>query len=285
MELKNCVYRFIDKKNRILYVGKIKNLKNRIKNNYHTSKHLPDECYDKTSLIEYIKFNNENDMDFAEQYYIQKYKPAYNTAYQNKQITISVPDLDKKTWSIFYIDKNTAEKQLSEFYYNLCGEPFKFTTIKVDIDLYDYLKYRVLKDSEYFKERKLFQAFLKKGEPLNANHTKWYSNLIKKHEENENLHKLDYILNFENKLSNELKKNLDIMFKEYPLLSYVIEDRAQVSNISYNDIKITISELMSIFDIENNRFLMTLHVYYKGSDNFNKNKSTRISCTLYVKCN
>lgn len=284
MELKNCVYRLIDKKSNILYVGKSKNLKNRIRNNSHTSKHLSSECYNQTSLIEYIKFDYENDMDFAEQYYIQKYKPKYNTIYQKKQITIDVPELDKKTWSIFYIDKNTADKQLSDFYNNLYGEKFKFITIKVDVDLFDYLNYCILKESDCFRERKLFQSFIKSGEFLNSTHAMWYKNIIKENQKNVNLGKLDLVLNFEKNLYNEINKNISLMFKEYPLLSYLITTRPEKASLMYDKDILSLPDLISTLDLKNNRFLMTLYIFYKTDAICNINKSTMIQCTLYVEC-
>ena len=39
--MKNCVYRFLNKDNEIIYIGKTKDLDNRIK----THEHLPKECY------------------------------------------------------------------------------------------------------------------------------------------------------------------------------------------------------------------------------------------------
>ena len=48
--LKNCVYRFLDKNNNIIYVGKAKNLKSRL--NSHN--HLSEKCYDE------IERNNSN---------------------------------------------------------------------------------------------------------------------------------------------------------------------------------------------------------------------------------
>lgn len=217
-------------------------------------------------------------MDFAEQYYNQKYKPKYNIIYKDKQISISVPDLDKKIWSISYIDMNAAKKQLSDFYNNLDGKDFKFITIKVDIDLFDYQEYYTSQYSGFFYERKMFHSFLKSGETLNSNHIEWYRNLIKKHEENSNLRKLDSIIYFEKKLTNELNKNLSIIFKEYPLLSYKIISRPEESGLEYPKEMITLSDFVSTLDYENNRFLMTLNVFCKTND------LDKIICTLYVEC-
>lgn len=65
------VYRFLDKKNNIIYVGKSKqDLEKRFRS--HT--HLPDTCYNLTYKIEYIKCSTESDMSIKEIYYINKYR-------------------------------------------------------------------------------------------------------------------------------------------------------------------------------------------------------------------
>lgn len=92
--MKNCIYRFLNKNNEIIYIGKAKNLKQRLNN--HT--HLPKECYEEKDRIEYIKFNSEDDMDFAERYFIQKINPKYNTILSDKSIHISCEELENKEW-------------------------------------------------------------------------------------------------------------------------------------------------------------------------------------------
>jgi excinuclease UvrABC nuclease subunit len=62
--MKNCVYRFVNENNEIIYIGKAKDLRNRI----NTHNHLPKECYEERTRIEYTSFETETDMDFAERY-------------------------------------------------------------------------------------------------------------------------------------------------------------------------------------------------------------------------
>lgn len=68
------VYRFKDCNNKIMYIGKTNNLKRRV----NTHDHLPDKCYELIASIEYIEFDDEKLCDYAERYYISKYKPFYN---------------------------------------------------------------------------------------------------------------------------------------------------------------------------------------------------------------
>lgn len=92
--MKNCVYRFINDKEEIIYIGKAKDLKNRLK----THTHLPKECYEERNSIEYIEFNTEDDIDLAERYFITKLKPKYNTLLKDKDVTINIEKLDLCTW-------------------------------------------------------------------------------------------------------------------------------------------------------------------------------------------
>ena len=95
--MKNCVYRFLNQEGEIIYVGKAKNLKNRLNNH----KHLPKHCYEERATIEYVAFETEDDMDFAERYYIPKYKPKYNYIYAERDLRVSVRELDKQKWELY----------------------------------------------------------------------------------------------------------------------------------------------------------------------------------------
>lgn len=93
--MKRCVYRFLNENKEIIYVGKAKILKNRL--NGHS--HLPDACYEETKVIEYLEFDTNDDMDFAERYYIMKFKPKYNKVLSDKNMNISSLELDAKLWT------------------------------------------------------------------------------------------------------------------------------------------------------------------------------------------
>ena len=96
--MKNCVYRFVNENNEIIYIGKAKDLRNRI----NTHNHLPQECYEERIKIEYTSFKTETDMDFAERYYILTLNPKYNTVLANKKINITCSELDVKEWSEYF---------------------------------------------------------------------------------------------------------------------------------------------------------------------------------------
>lgn len=92
----NCVYRFKNIYGEIIYIGKVKNLTNRLQNH----EHLSDKCYKERVRVEYIEFVSEDDAKFAEKYYISKNKPKYNKIDVSTNITITLNELDNKEWKI-----------------------------------------------------------------------------------------------------------------------------------------------------------------------------------------
>jgi len=75
------VYQFKDKNGKILYIGKAKNLKNRL-NSYFTNNLLPktSQMVNESESISYIKVMSEFEALLLEANLIKKYKPHYNTA-------------------------------------------------------------------------------------------------------------------------------------------------------------------------------------------------------------
>ena len=108
--MKNCVYRFLNEENKIIYIGKAVNLKSRIANHNH----LPKQCYDETVKIEFIEFESADEMDFAERYFIPKCKPKYNTAMSNKVMNISLNEFDSKEW-VSIEDYKKEQKKLTAY--------------------------------------------------------------------------------------------------------------------------------------------------------------------------
>ena len=92
------VYRFLDSKGNIIYIGKTVNIDNRMQSHF-TKGHLPKECYNSVAKIEYQKYKTESDALIMETYYITKYSPKYNKLGQSRDIpTIT---FDEKNWKIY----------------------------------------------------------------------------------------------------------------------------------------------------------------------------------------
>lgn len=104
--MRNCVYRFLNNKEDIIYVGKAKDLKLRLSSHNH----LPEECYEERVKIEYIEFESEEDMNLAERYFIMKWQPKYNTQLRGRYIDMNLIELDMQMWKNIN-DKNEIYRQ------------------------------------------------------------------------------------------------------------------------------------------------------------------------------
>ena len=96
-----CIYRFLDINLNIIYVGKAKNLKQRLSGH----RHLSIECYENVAFIEYTQVKDINSIDFIECYYIQRFKPKYNGSFNKNKMIYAIRELDTAKWS--YLDNGT----------------------------------------------------------------------------------------------------------------------------------------------------------------------------------
>lgn len=159
--MENCIYRFLDEYENIIYIGKAKNLYKRLESH----KHLPEECYLERAYIDYACFENEYEMDFAERYYIQKLRPKYNSQLANKPISFTSKELDNMKFTRYETTPYIVEKskeQMEEFKNeNLKSETIYF---KLDIDIFDFMathyllslkEYKSIKDNKLDMEREI----------------------------------------------------------------------------------------------------------------------------------
>ena len=92
---KGYVYKFLDEKNNVLYIGKTVNMEQRMKNHFSKKSHLANtDLYSKVQRIEYLTCKDEFEALQKELTYINLYKPKYNTASKIKQL-IDPPQGDK----------------------------------------------------------------------------------------------------------------------------------------------------------------------------------------------
>lgn len=80
MSKKYYIYKFLDKNNNVIYIGRSENIEQRIATHFSPSGHLPKKCYKNVKSVEYIEVDTKIDMFIMELYYINKFKPIYNTA-------------------------------------------------------------------------------------------------------------------------------------------------------------------------------------------------------------
>jgi len=75
------IYKFLDKKGKVIYVGKAKNLKNRIKNYFQKStQHVPknQKLVENTVDFEWVETNTEQEAIILETNFIKELRPKYN---------------------------------------------------------------------------------------------------------------------------------------------------------------------------------------------------------------
>ena len=127
------VYRFLDKNEKIIYIGKTGDMDSRIRNHIDSG-HLPLSCYKTIEKIEYIEVPTKVDMDILELYLINKFKPFFNRLDKEKSelYTNITNDLQWKPYSkvdykLLLKYKNqlketqTENKSLQKKYYRLMG--------------------------------------------------------------------------------------------------------------------------------------------------------------------
>ena len=102
------VYRYFDSKEKIIYVGKAKNLKNRVRSYFNTKKH----DYAKTRVlvsrihdIKYIVTSNEYDALLLENTLIKKHQPRYNILLKDDK-TYPYICIKKERFSRVFLTRN-----------------------------------------------------------------------------------------------------------------------------------------------------------------------------------
>ena len=110
-ERKGFVYKFVDMENKVLYVGKTVNMHNRIKNHFSKKSHLANtDLYKQVQRIEYITCKDEFQSLQHELYYINLYKPRYNSQSKIKQLIKRDPSI-KDNWKVWKVIKTMDSKQ------------------------------------------------------------------------------------------------------------------------------------------------------------------------------
>lgn len=139
--MRNCVYRFFNKEDEIIYVGRTsQGVKKRMKEHFNSHGHLDPVCYKNVHKINYCTFQTSAETKIYEIYLINKYKPIYNTAdkeHKNLKIDIDISNL--KWIDLEFVSEE--EKTLEE----------KDNTISM---LRNNLHQEQIKRSEYQRENK-----------------------------------------------------------------------------------------------------------------------------------
>jgi excinuclease ABC subunit C len=177
------VYQYFDKSNKLLYIGKAKNLKNRIKSYWrftpalHPNPNLSPRIFKMISEavdLRYIVVENENDALILENSLIKQLKPKYNILLR-----------DDKTYPYIYIDLNEKFPRFEITRKVIKGNvkyygPFSSGARELLETIYEEIP---LKQSKSCKKLCLFYQLKKCSGPCEGKITqKEYQNLIKEAE-------------------------------------------------------------------------------------------------------
>ena len=181
---------------------------------------------------------------------------------------------------------NSISHQLSEFSALLSGDAFKYLSIKTNFDLNDYIIYYTLKDTQAVKERMEFRrACNRNSNPFQDydQYANFFKEIVYKNTINSNLSKLDSIIDFRKNFYDTLFKELDVIFKDFNLLSYkILTPSMHPTSLKGIDDFLN-SDFTSTLDLDNRRIIANLRVFPK--DESTKTKiSNFIDCTLYIEC-
>lgn len=100
--MQNCVYKFINTNNEVIYVGKCKDLNKRF-NSHRNEPHLDKQCYSEVRQIQYISYPSYMDAGVMERIFIAHYQPKYNVQFAKEgvQSIVSPEQLNSVEWSFF----------------------------------------------------------------------------------------------------------------------------------------------------------------------------------------
>ena len=269
MALKNCIYKFISNNDEINYVGKAMHLNSRIRN--HT--HLPDECYNSTYAIEYIKFEQKtkDDIEIIEKYFIAKYNPKYNEVYKNKDLTIGIEEAKNIKWKI-YKSNNIATRN---YFKSIEDIEYKLNNIQIDINIMDYYLMYVMEQNFTYQFYDIYKSYerLNNIEKINLYRSEF--------EAMKNKDNIEKIYLFKNKFTNEIIRKIDDIFSENRFLEYFIELPKQYVKDGHRKPAtrrvMDLAQLNQCINLSDNTF--KLHIDYK-SKYYNISKKL----TVWVKC-
>lgn len=136
------LYRFLDKDNNVIYIGKTNNINRRILREHFTNNtHLHADCYSETEKVEFIKLQNESEQVVYEASLINLERPKYNKQFNdNGKINIEIPHFEwaefewefpeqKEIMKMLKSDKIQLEDSLKSVVLKLSnGQPNRFVS-------------------------------------------------------------------------------------------------------------------------------------------------------------
>lgn len=130
-----CIYRFLNFNEDVIYVGKTERIEHRINSHISKSSHLPTKCYEEIYKIQFMALSSTVLMDIKEMYYINLYKPKYNSNHLYNEEAFIISDFSKDKWLDYsreIVNKMATNKKndiANDLLYNSDNVNYKINTI------------------------------------------------------------------------------------------------------------------------------------------------------------
>lgn len=133
------VYRLLDEDNNILYIGKSRQMKQRIANHLRGKSNIPKECREKIKKVEFLEFINECDMNIFEIYAISYFNPPYNIEHNRSPVGLIKIKIPTK-WNELDIETFEEIVRMEPYFEQNNNAGFKFNKdIMLNEELSQYL--------------------------------------------------------------------------------------------------------------------------------------------------
>ncbi len=138
------IYKFFDKSNNIIYVGKAKNLKKRVLSYFNKNhvNHKTELLVKQINKIENIVVETEMDALLLENSLIKKFKPKYNVLLKDDKTYPWICIIKKPKPEIFYTRKTKIKN--GEYFGPFTNVTYVRYLIKLIKDIYPFLNYDLI---------------------------------------------------------------------------------------------------------------------------------------------
>jgi len=224
------VYLFKTKKEKILYIGKAKNLEKRVNQYFSSSSRIIERLLKKADKIDYILTSDESDALLLEYNLIHTHKPEFNVRLKDDKSYPGIEITIDEEYPGIYFSRQPSEKSL--FFGPLTSASLTRRIIEIILNLY---KIRPCKNSEFKKKRICLYYHIEKCSAPCVN-------LIDKNDYMRNVKKAISLLNGNKKgiikelrkLINEYSENLE--FERAESIKNIIQE---IENINIKNFIIT----------------------------------------------
>ena len=218
------IYKFFDKSNNIIYVGKAKNLKKRVLSYFNKNhvNHKTELLVKQINKIENIVVETEMDALLLENSLIKKFKPKYNVLLKDDKTYPWICIIKKPRPEIFYTRKTKIKN--GEYFGPFTNVTYVRYLIKLIKDIYPFLNYDLInllkKENKELTQKEIDENIRSIKSIIKGNFKSTVKNLKYKMKK--------FSLSMEYEKAQEAKEKLNIL-KNYQVKSTIVNPK--LSNI------------------------------------------------------